>query len=210
MNEPVTRVGILLYDDFDLIDAGGPYEVFLTASRLVERDGAPACYEVVLMSPDGGSVTAYGGWGVTGTVAAAEAGILDVVIVPGLIDLDQARRNPAISDAVRALASRSTVTASVCTGAFLLADAGLLAGLPATTHWEDVAALTDHSDVAEGITDVRWVDNDSVVTSGGLTSGIHMALHLVDRLHGRDLAERTARQLELPWNPEGSTRRTGS
>lgn len=123
-----------------------------------------ACYEVILMSPDGGEVTAYGGWGVTRTVAVADVHALDVVMVPGVINLEHARRTPAIVDAVRVVSSRSALTASVCTGAFLLADAGLFAGLPATTHWEDIPAL----------------------------------------------AERTARQLELPWNPEGTIPRTGS
>ena len=156
------RVAILLFPGFDLIDAGGPYEVFLTASRLAERDGRPPQYEVVLVSPAG-------------------------------------------ADAVRSLVGSSPVIASVCTGAFFLADAGVLSGKSATTHWEDLEALEDTAQTGAVKRGVRWVDEGSVVTSGGLTSGIHMALHLVARDYGVDHAVRTAKQLDQPWDPSGAT-----
>ncbi|WP_430867829.1 GlxA family transcriptional regulator [Demequina aurantiaca] len=195
------RIGILLYDGFDLIDSGGPYEVFLTASRLAERDGDAALYEVVLISPVGEDVVAYGGMTVTGTMPAADAGTLHTLIVPGLVDIAAARANPAVGAAIAGLARSSATVASVCTGAFLLSDQGLLDGQPATTHWEDVALLAGEGRIGEGVEAVRWVDNGAVVTSGGLTSGIHMALHLVGRDFGVDVAKRTARQLEMDWNP---------
>jgi transcriptional regulator GlxA family with amidase domain len=195
------RIGILLYDGFDLIDSGGPYEVFLTASRLAERDGDEALYDVTLLSPDGADVTAFGGMTVTNTVAAADAGAFHAVIIPGLIDIEAARATPAIGEAISVLAAASATVASVCTGAFLLADAGLLAATSATTHWEDVAQLTAEGKVGEGVEGVRWVDNGAIVTSGGLTSGMHMALHLVEREYGRELAVRTARQLDMDWDP---------
>ncbi|WNM27075.1 DJ-1/PfpI family protein [Demequina capsici] len=196
------RIGILLYPDFDLIDAGGPYEVFLTASRLAVRDGEPPLYEVLLIAPDGADVVAFGGMTLTGLTRPEDAGPLDVLLVPGLVDLAAARADARIADAVATLAADSRTVTSVCTGAFLLADAGLLEGRPATTHWEDVAELGAHASVASGIAGVRWVDDGDVVTSGGLTSGIHMALHLVARHHGTPLALRTARQLDLDWSPE--------
>ncbi len=204
MSDRATRVGILLFDQFDLIDAGGPYEVFLTASRLVERDGGPPIYDVVLISPDGADAVAYGGMTITGTVPVADVGRLDVVVIPGLIALDDARGDAQIMAAVRALAAGSTLVTSVCTGAFLLSDAGVLDGLPATTHWEDVELLAEQGAVASASSAARWVDNGPVITSGGLTSGLHMALHVVRRLHGLEIAERTARQLDLPWDPAGN------
>lgn len=203
MSDVIARVGILLFDGFDLIDAGGPYEVFLTASRLVERDGGAPCYEVLLLSPDGRDVTAYGGMTITQTIPVADAGHWDIAVIPGLITLDQARDNPTIMEAVRSLATSSDLATSVCTGAFLLSDIGMLDGEPATTHWEDVDLLAAQGRVRTGVHGKRWVDNGAVITSGGLTSGIHMALHVVDRWHGRDLAMRTARQLDLPWDPDG-------
>ncbi|WP_062200426.1 GlxA family transcriptional regulator [Demequina salsinemoris] len=195
------RIGILLYENFDLIDAGGPYEVFLTASRLAIRDGEAPLYDVVLISAGGDDVEAFGGMTLTGLVPVAEAGDLDVVLVPGLVDLAAARADSRIAEAVTELAERSSLVTSVCTGAFLLGDAGLLKGRPATTHWEDVPELGAHDGVGEAVAGVRWVDDGDVVTSGGLTSGIHMALHLVARDQGVEMAQRTARQLDLDWSP---------
>ncbi|WP_084124827.1 DJ-1/PfpI family protein [Demequina sp. NBRC 110054] len=195
------RIGILLYKHFDLIDAGGPYEVFLTASRLAIRDGEAPLYDVVLISAGGDDVEAFGGMTLTGLVAAEDAGDLDVLLVPGLVDLAAARADSRIAEAITALAERSLLVTSVCTGAFLLGDAGLLQGRPATTHWEDVPDLGAHESVREAVPGVRWVDDGDVVTSGGLTSGIHMSLHLVARDHGVEMAQRTARQLDLDWSP---------
>lgn len=198
------RVAILLFPDFDLIDAGGPYEVFLASSLLAERDGLPAQYEVILVSPGGDDVVAFGGMTLTGLRAPAEVGGVDMVLVPGTIDVDAALADPRIVDAVTILVGLAPVVTSVCTGAFLLADAGVLAGRPATTHWEDVELLERTGKTGPVARGVRWVDDGAVVTSGGLTSGIHMALHMVARDYGVEHAARTAKQLDQPWDPTGA------
>ena len=202
------RIGLLLFDGVDVIDVGGPYEVFLTASRLAARDGAEPPFEVVTLTPDGSPVTAYGGLGLVPQASASAPDLaLDAVLVPGTIDVDAALGDGSVMAAVRTLTAAADLATSVCTGAFLLADAGLLAGRPWTTHWEDVDDLAARLG-SDGGADpgarrgVRWVDDGDVVTAGGLTSGIAMALHLVDRYAGRALAERTARQLDHPWSPE--------
>lgn len=197
------RIGILLFAGVDLLDAGGPYEVFLTASRLAVRDGRSAPFDVVTLTADGGPVTAYGGLVLTPQASADAAGRLDVVIVPGAIDIDAAAAAADLIPAVGALAATCAVTASVCTGAFLLQAAGLLRDRAWTTHWEDVDALAERAGASGARRGVPWVDDGSVVTAGGLTSGIAMALHLVDRFAGRAAAERTARQLDYPWTPDG-------
>ena len=92
------------------------------------------------------------------------------------------------------------VVASVCTGAFILGALGLLSERPWTTHWEDVETLAARVG-GRGEAWVRWVDSGEVVTSGGLSSGMAMSLHLVDRFEGRELAARTAKQLEYDWDP---------
>jgi transcriptional regulator GlxA family with amidase domain len=105
-------------------------------------------------------------------------------------------------DKLRHAVRKTPVVSSVCTGAFILGELGLLEGRPWTTHWEDVENLRIRVN-GRGQPWVRWIDSGDVVTSGGLSSGIAMALHIVDRFGGRDLAVRTARQLEYDWSPEG-------
>ncbi len=195
------NIGILVFDGFDLMDVAGPYEVFLTASRLSERDGGEPLYGITMIAPEGADVAAYGGLGVTGLVSASDADAVDVLVVPGIIDLAAGRADTVLAGAVSSLAEGATLVTSVCTGAFFLADAGLLAGKGATTHWEDVPDLAALASVGEAVPGVRWVDAEDVVTSGGLISGMHMALHVVARQHGEELASRTARQIDLDWSP---------
>jgi len=198
------RVAILVFPGFDLIDAGGPYEVFLTASRLAERDGLAPQYEVILVSPGGDDAVAFGGMTLTGLTAPADAGSVDMVLVPGTIDVGGVLDDASIVDAVKTLVGLAPVVTSVCTGAFLLAHVGVLDGRPATTHWEDADLLAQGGQTGPVSRGVRWVDDGAVVTSGGLTSGIHMALHMVARDFGVEHAVRTARQLDQPWDPSGA------
>jgi len=195
------RIGVLLYRGVDLLDAGGPYEVFLTASRLAARDGGEPPFEVVTVSPDGAPVVAYGGLGLTPHVAAPHAGPLDVLVVPGTMDLDGATADAPLLAAIEGLAAEAGLVTSVCTGSALLGAAGLIGDRPWTTHWEDIDLLAQQLGSSGATREVRWVDAGDVVTAGGLASGIAMALHLVDRLAGRTLATRTARQLDYDWDP---------
>lgn len=197
------RVGILLFDEVDLLDVGGPYEVFLTASRLAARDGLPEPFEVVTASVSGDPVSSYGGMGLSPHCAVAVLGRLDVLVVPGAIAIDTVLADAHVVEAVRRLAAEATIASSVCTGAFLLGAADLLEGVEWTTHWEDVDLLLER--IGSGaVRGTPWVDAGPVVTGGGLSSGIAMALHLVDRLAGRDLAVRTARQIDYDWDPDAS------
>ena len=197
------RVAILLFDGVDLLDVGGPYEVLLTASRLEVRDGRQAPFDVVTVSASDEPVVAYGNLTLGPSARLADAVGSDVVVVPGAIDIDDVAAHDQVRHAVRALVAGAEVITSVCTGAFLLGDAGLLDGRTFTTHWEDTAALVSRLEAmpAQGRVE-PWVDTGSVVTAGGLSSGIAMALHLVDRLVNRDLALRTARQIDYAWDPE--------
>ncbi len=108
--------------------------------------------------------------------------------------------NPAVAAWLRRVSSPARLTASVCTGAFLLAQAGLLEGRQATTHWEDIDAFAARYPQVVVRRAVPWVDEGDVVTSAGIAAGIDMSLHLVERLHGCDLARATARQMEYPWD----------
>jgi transcriptional regulator GlxA family with amidase domain len=195
------RIGIVVFEQVDLLDVGGPYEVFLTASRLVERDGGEPPFEVVTLGLTGAPVASYGGLRLTPQATLAQAGRLDVVVVPGAIRIDDVLADSELVGAVRRAAEDASVVASVCTGAFVLGALGVLEERAWTTHWEDVADLAGRV-AGAGQAWVRWVDAGEVVTAGGLSSGIAMALHLVERFAGRELALRTARQIEYDWDPE--------
>lgn len=199
------RIGVLLFEGVDLLDVGGPYEVFLTASRLVTRDGGEPPFEVVTVGATGEPVTAYGGLGLVPHHGADDCPPLDVVVVPGAIDIDGAVADTRLTAAIGRLTGRTGIAASVCTGAFLLAAVGRLDSRAWTTHWEDIDLLAARLDVdaARGERGVRWVDSGDVVTGAGLSSGVAMALHLVDRFAGRELAERTARQIDYDWRADG-------
>jgi transcriptional regulator GlxA family with amidase domain len=201
------RIGIVVFEQVDLLDVGGPYEVLLTASRLVERDGGEPPFEVLTLGLSREPVAAYGGLRLIPHATLADAGRLDMLIVPGAIRIDDVLADEALVGALRAATESAAVVGSVCTGAFVLGSLGLLDGRPWTTHWEDVEDLAGRLDGAgAGEAWVRWVDAGEVVTSGGLSSGIAMALHLVERFAGRDLALRTARQIEYEWDSPGGRR----
>lgn len=196
-----TRVAILLFEGVDLLDVGGPYEVFLTANRLAARRGQNPPFEVVTTGPGAALLTAYGGLGLLPQVPSEELDSVDVLLVPGAIAIEEVAADQEVGTAVRQLAARAGIVGSICTGAFLLGDAGLLEGLDWTTHWEDIDELARRIGSERGQRNVPWVDAGKVVTAGGLSSGLSMAIHLVDRLAGRELATATARQLDYAWEP---------
>lgn len=197
----MVRVGLLLFDEVDLLDFGGPYEVFLTADRLLRRAGDDRRFEVRSLTLDGEPVTAYGGVGLVPDTKLDPSLELDVLVVPGAIAIDRVAADRSLIDAIRSMSGHVRVVSSVCTGAFLLGRAGLLDARPWTTHFEDIDILAG-SIGGEGATrGVEWVDSGDVVTAGGLSSGIGMALHLVERLVDRELAVATARQIEYAWDP---------
>ena len=123
-----------------------------------------------------------------------------MLVIPGGVVSAELQRE-AVIDWIARTASSSTITASVCTGAFLLGRAGLLRGMSATTHWEDIADLRSMFPDVDVQTERRWVDMGRVVTSAGISAGIDMSLHIVSRLESQELAIRTANR----WNSIGKT-----
>lgn len=197
------RIGLLLFDQVDLLDFGGPYEVFLTANRLLARAGDERRFDVVTLTVDGNPVTAYGGVGLVPDTVLDRSGALDVLVVPGAIAIDEVVADRSLVETIRDAMNRVEIMTSVCTGAFLLGEAGLLEGRGWTTHFEDVDILASSIGRQGATRDVQWVDTGAVVTAGGLSAGIGMALHLVDRLIDRSFAIATAHQIGYAWDPEG-------
>jgi len=200
------QVAILVFDDVEALDLGGPYEVFTTASRMHLRlhPGATEPFRVTCVARSTAPVRARAGLRVLPDAAFADLASApppDVLIVPGGV-VDAAAACPDTRAWVAQAATGAQITASVCTGAFILAAAGVLTHGPATTHWEDLADLRQQYPALEVQDNVRWVDRGALVTSAGISAGIDMSLHLVSRLAGAPLAQRTARQMDTPWNPQ--------
>lgn len=189
------NIGIFIYPDAEVLDFSGPFEVFSTANRL-SSIGEP--FVPLLIAETLDPVAARGGYSVNPRCTMYDHPPLDVLIVAGGVHTE-VMKNTAVTDWVAHIARNAQLVASVCTGAFVLAEAGLLRGLSATTHWEDIPELkSGYPDVAV-IEQQRWVDQGQIVTSGGISAGIDMSLHLVARLTSVALAERTARQMEFDW-----------
>ena len=193
-------VGIYLFDDVEVLDFAGPFEVFSTASRLQSRldPRSSALFEVVTIADGRRLIHARGGLKIMPDFEITTHPHLDVLIIPGGIVTAELKRERII-DWIARTASTSQLTASVCTGAFLLGQAGLLNGKKATTHWEDIDDLRSMFPEIDVQAEVRWVDIGPIVTSAGISAGIDMSLHLVSRLESQELAIKTARQMEFDW-----------
>ena len=193
-------VGIYLFDAVEVLDFAGPFEVFSTAARVHGRGDPPSppLFIVATVGRGFAPVVARGGLRVQPAFGLDDHPPLDVVIVPGGV-VDAEMERPEVIGWLQRVTAGALLTASVCTGAFLLGQAGLLEGKQATTHWEDIAELRRVFPQVEVIEGRRWVDLGSIVTSAGISAGIDMSLHLVARLAGEDLARKTARQMQYDW-----------
>lgn len=197
------QVAILAFDEVEALDLAGPYEVFTTASRMQERahPGSPVPFEVGCVAKVRAPVRARAGMALLPTHCFADGPPVDVLIVPGGV-VDAAMQCPDTLAWIARVHPHTLLTASVCTGAFLLAQSGVLRSGPVTTHWEDQADLAQRYPSLEVRSGVRWVDQGQLLTSGGISAGIDMSLHMVARLTSEALALRTAKQMEFQWTRE--------
>lgn len=189
------NVGIYIYDQAEVLDFSGPFEVFSTASRLYV-DGDP--FTVFLVSETGHEVSARGNYRVTPSFGFYNHPAIDVLIVVGGVHGAELSKI-AVMNWIAAQAKTAKIVASVCTGAFLLAEAKVLTTEQVTTHWEDIPDLREKYPGLTVHESRRWVDEGAIVTSGGISAGIDMSLHLVSKLHSLELAEKTAQQMEFDW-----------
>lgn len=205
MTESRTTVGILIFEDVEVLDFCGPFEALSVATRLGEHDDESHLFDVHVIAQTAEVVSCRNGLQVVPDHTIADHPPLDILVIPGGRGTRRERTNPAILDWLAQQSTTASITSSVCTGAFLLAAVGLLNGKSATTHWGSIDWLREHHPEITVRDDLRWVDEGKIVTSAGVSAGIDMALHLVDRLHGRATAEQTARHMEYTWNPGNQT-----
>lgn len=183
-------VTVFVFPGVRLLDVTGPIEVFTSANEFGGR------YRLQLVSADGGEVTTAAGTRL-GVDAAVDQvrGTSDVLVVPGGPGWDRLIKDDALLDHVRTLHARSCRTASVCTGAFLLAAAGLLDGRRATTHWRNADELALRFPAVRVEPDAIFVEDGTVVTSAGVSAGIDLSLALVEEHFGGEVARSVAKDM---------------
>lgn len=172
-----------------MLDVSGPSEVLHQAGRVAEP------YELVLVSPRGGSVATSSGLALTGSVTAADAGALDTVLVAGGDRLAEQPIELKLLDTIAEVADSAPRVASVCTGAFALAELGLLDDRRATTHWRHAERLARSYPRVHVEPDAIHIRDGRYVTSAGISAGIDLTLALVEEDHGADAARAVAREL---------------
>lgn len=198
------RVGILMFDEVEVLDACGPFEVFSVAARLHNPSAAPDNrieVEPISAYPDRPVVVARGGLRLGTDSSIADAPELDLLIVPGGVTTEL-EQDEAVLRWIGERAATTGTMASVCTGAFLFAAAGVITDHRATTHWEDVAELRERFPALDVVEGARWVESRGVYTSAGISAAIDIALHLVDTLVEPGLGAHTAHQMDYAWRSD--------
>lgn len=193
----IRRIGILLYPDFQLLDAAGVTAAFEIAGGF----GADA-YDIVPLSQSGGLIRSSAGIALE-TVPAVKAAAFDTLVVVGGAGHRVAMASPQLQDAIRDQASKARRICSVCSGAFLLAQAGLLDGRRATTHWQLAESLETLFPSVKVEADAIHIHDGPVWTSAGISAGIDLALALVTEDLGEKTARRTAQQMVVFYHRPG-------
>jgi AraC family transcriptional activator FtrA len=191
------RVAVLVLDNVAPFELGVLCEVFGT-DRV--KDGFPG-YEFHTCSLDGGPVRTKSGWMLTPTADLTPLETADLVAVPAY-PLD-CPTPPEVAEALRRAADRGAYVLSVCSGAFLLAEAGLLEGRRCTTHWQYADELARRYPELKVDPDVLYIADDNIMTSAGTAAGIDLCLHLIRREHGSAVANALARRMVVPPHRDG-------
>ena len=187
-------VGIVLFDDVEVLDFAGPYEV-LAASQ--DETGRP--HARVITIAEHAEVCCRGGLRVIAENRFLDCLTCDVLLVPGGPGArTKSDAQSRVVEFVRETSARVGLVASICTGSFLLAQAALLDGRRATTHSSRLEELRQEYPAVDVVAE-KIVDEGSIVTAAGASSGIDLALHLLDREFGRSVRDREARRLDGPW-----------
>lgn len=190
-------VAILIFDDVELLDFAGPFEVFSSVRNLTGEH--ERLMEVFAVAESHAPVRCRNGLVVQPERSIDECPPVDVLVIPGGAGVRPALERSNLVEWVRTRAQEAELMVSVCTGSFLLAQAGLLNGRPATTHWERISEMRERFPDIEIVEDERWVDTGEIITAAGVSAGIDVALHVVRRLYGADVARATALGIEYDY-----------
>jgi transcriptional regulator GlxA family with amidase domain len=191
------NVAILIFDEVEVLDFCGPFEVFGVTGY---KDGTEP-FNVYTVAEGPGPVIARNGLSINPAYTIADCPRPDILVVPGGLGTRKEMDNPVLCEWIEDCAKEAELTLSVCTGALMLARAGLLEGLSATTHHDGMELLKELAPDATVEEEERFVDNGGIVLSAGISAGIDTSLHVVAKLLGTEQALETARYMEYEWEP---------
>lgn len=192
----IITVGILIFDDVEVLDFAGPFEVFSVARYVGEHNQGKKLFQVVTIAQTQKIVSATGGLLIKPTATTDNHPPLDILIVPGGWGTRKERTNIQIINWITTQNKNTKITASVCTGAFLLAESGLLDGKQATTHWNSIPLMKQRYPKVTVTDNKRFIDEGHIITSAGISAGIDMSLSIVSRIYGEEVAKWTAKRME--------------
>lgn len=212
INLPIT-VGILIFDQVEVLDVAGPFEVFsvthLNEKRKREESSSTSPFRVLLVSEKLSQVIAIGGLRLTPDISIHNCPNLDLLLVPGGWGTRKEVKNDTLLKWIADMSVKTKITASVCTGSSLLGKAGLLDGRESTTHWRAFDFLQEVAPKTKIRRDVLFTLTEPVFTSAGVSAGIDLALRIVSHFFGTEVGEATAQHMEYPY-PQSNTRRSRS
>jgi transcriptional regulator GlxA family with amidase domain len=193
------NVAILIYDGVEILDFAGPAEVFKMAASFGASDQQDA-FNVYTVASTKKPIVSQGFIDVIPDYSVAEAPAADIIVLPG--GSGEVRKDQAVMNWIKTAGQSSEHILTVCTGAFLAGEAGFLEGIEATTYYRAVPGLARRFQNTKVHPGRRFVDNGKMITTAGVSAGIDGSLHLVARLLGRYVADRTAEYMEYKWSPE--------
>ena len=186
------KVGIVMFNEVEVLDFAGPYEVFSLASK-----GKEKIFEVKTIGETGELISARNRLKVLPDLSFKDDRLFDILIIPGGYGAEEIEiKNPAMIEWIESQQDRVEIFASVCTGALLLAEAGILDNKKATTHWMDWNRLEKEYPKVEVVRNVKFIDEGQILTSGGISAGINMSFHIIKRLFGVKVAKDLAKRME--------------
>jgi transcriptional regulator GlxA family with amidase domain len=189
------NIGIFIFPEAEVLDFAGPYEVFNVANTVSGEN----LFHVFLVAETKEIVYARNNFKVVPDEIFSDELNMDLMLIPGGIGRKVQMNNPKVLEWVKKHSLKSELVLSVCTGSFILGNAGLLKNLSATTHHGSYDEFEKLFPDTKLIRQVKYVDNGTIITAGGISAGIDMSLMVVGKLHGEQLAKNVARRMEYDW-----------
>lgn len=193
------NAAILIFEDVEVLDFAGPFEAFNVANEVTNAKAGERLFNVYTVAETNGIVSARNGLKITPDYTIENCPKTDILIIPGGNGRKIQMHNKVITDWVKMMYDKVEALLTVCTGVFIAGHAGVLNVKKATTHHGSYAEFEKTFPDIELVRLVKYVDSGKIITSGGISAGINMSLHVIDKLIGNDHGKKTAEEMEYDY-----------